>query len=1364
MYRPIIGFGISKYLVRTTTSALLTAFLVSIASAALGVAQVASSVAERGSLTLVNYDAETLGGRAAVYGSASDARGVRYVVTGEGLREYDGGEWRYTALRRERGGRSLDADSNGVVYFGADDDLGYLAVDEQGKTRVVSLAGQLVAAYPEVGNERGLFIYHVVATPHGVAFNVDGDLFLWRDSLPRSGEGQFERFLIGESVESVAWVDGRLLASTRAGLFHVRMDGPSRLLDGTEQIGATPFSLASLGGANSLPRGNGVLLYSGTRAWHYDGQAATLFFDAAAYGFSSISSVAALPDGSVALGTEGDGVLFVDANGDLYGQLSEEDGLADEEVNRVDVADDGLLWIASADGLASVDPLAAITRFDATDGLGGRPHKITRHRGVLYVGTSIGLYQLIPSVNDRARFEPVPGVSWGVIDLQAVGDRLLAATDRGLYALNKDRLVTLGVSQSTLYALSLWPSDSLRVLYAGDDGAMSLRYDPSSRRWSTPDTLVDFGLPIRDITEGKKGERWFMTTPSGLARMTLTQEGADVVRFREEQGLPSGELIIAPYADGAAIQSGRGLLRYDAERDRFVPDSTFGPQFADGTLGFVELDPTPYGLWGSVDGEDIRQRMERYANDTRGLLQPDTPPGLRLMPSETSWDNYAETDADGDDVVWFGTTASLYRYEGAREYVSERATPLVRRVTMGEETLAFLADDSPTLDADHLPLRIAYALPDFRLPEHTRYQTLLDGIDSGWSAPTDETRRDYTNLPGGDYTFRVRALDVYGRVTNEATFTFSVRPPWYLTGWALALFGLLAAGLVWTGVRVRVAQLEERNADLQRTVDERTERIRQQNERLEAQTNQLREVDEAKTRFFANVSHELRTPLALLLGPLAELRAGHRGALPEQAQAELGVMARNGQRLHALVDQILKLTQIDAEVLALDLQPRELVAFARFHTELYDGLARHRDLSLAFESRADRLVCAFEPDAMDKMLGNLIGNALKFTPPGGRVTVTVDQDGADAVVRVADTGIGIPSHELDAIFDRFHQADDSATRAYEGTGIGLSLASELAHLHGGALTVESTHDEGSTFTLRLPLIVAEPVDATAPHAIASVVPDAEALAPKPSIAPPPEAPALTDEPDAETDRTTVLIVEDNADLRGFIRSILEPTYRVHEAIDGANGFDIARALLPDLIVSDVMMPRMDGLTMAERLRDNVDTSTIPLVLLTARATREDRVAGFETGAEAYVAKPFDSDQLRLQIGNLIARQYRLRDKLRSGALPVPEPESESSLVRSLHGAIEAHLTEPNFGIEPLADAIGLSRQQLHRRMRDELDQTPTAFLLAYRLERAAELLRARQGNVSEVAYAVGFNSQTYFSRTFRAHFGASPSAYVKDAV
>ncbi len=239
------------------------------------------------------------------------------------------------------------------------------------------------------------------------------------------------------------------------------------------------------------------------------------------------------------------------------------------------------------------------------------------------------------------------------------------------------------------------------------------------------------------------------------------------------------------------------------------------------------------------------------------------------------------------------------------------------------------------------------------------------------------------------------------------------------------------------------------------------------------------------------------------------------------------------------------------------------------------------------------------------------------------------------------------------------------------------------------------------------------------------------------------------------DRTTILVVEDNADMRAFIRSILAPAYRVLEAADGEKGFDAAKAALPDLILADVMMPRMDGLAMGRALREDPSTWSIPLVLLTARAALDDRIAGLETGADAYLVKPFDPGALRLQVGNLIARQHRLRDRLRPETAPI---ETQSTFEARVCEVIEQHLSDPQFSVEMLAEKVALSRQQLHRRLRDETGTTPVAYIRRFRLDRAVRLLRQGQGNVSEVAYAVGFNSLAYFSSCFHQHFGETPTA------
>jgi CheY-like chemotaxis protein len=396
----------------------------------------------------------------------------------------------------------------------------------------------------------------------------------------------------------------------------------------------------------------------------------------------------------------------------------------------------------------------------------------------------------------------------------------------------------------------------------------------------------------------------------------------------------------------------------------------------------------------------------------------------------------------------------------------------------------------------------------------------------------------------------------------------------------------------------------------------------------------------------------------------------------------------------------------------------------------------------------------FDAEQLEKVLLNLLSNALKFTEAGGKVDVTVNTEGNYAEMIVRDTGVGIAPEQLPRVFDRFFQADTSATRRYEGTGIGLALAKELIELHGGEITAASSLGEGSAFTVRLPLRspVVAPAATTSPGETTPVLVPIDDVSSPESVQPDENA----------DDRTTVLVVDDNADVRAYVRSVLVQSYRVIDAADGQAGLESARAALPDLIVADVMMPELDGLSLGRALKDDPMTDAIPVVLLTARAATEDQIAGLETGADAYIVKPFEPKVLEAQVANLLAQRRRLRERFRQGEVaPTPVAAAEpAELDRKLRPLVVSHLHDPDFNPEALATAAALSYHQLYRALRDDLQTTPSRFIRTVRVECAAELLRQRAGSITEIAYSVGFESLSYFNRAFRERFACAPSEFI----
>jgi signal transduction histidine kinase/DNA-binding response OmpR family regulator len=596
---------------------------------------------------------------------------------------------------------------------------------------------------------------------------------------------------------------------------------------------------------------------------------------------------------------------------------------------------------------------------------------------------------------------------------------------------------------------------------------------------------------------------------------------------------------------------------------------------------------------------------------------------------------------------------------------------------------------------------------------------------------------------------------------------FEVVPRFYETWWFLLAAGLAAVGALGAAVRWWDVRARARQQELELLVEDRTHTIA-------LQAKELRELDRLRTEFFANVSHELRTPLTLILGPLQDARAGHFGPLGDALAAQLQTVERNAQNLLGLVDQLLDVARLDAGGLRLDLRRENLVDLVRRAVESFLPLAERRAIDLTLSVPAEPVEIRCDEVQLDKVLSNLLSNALKFTPRGGAVRVEVTPEADWVRVAVRDTGPGIPADQLEKVFERFYQIPTQLSaqvpdrRRGAGAGIGLALARQLAELHGGKITAESPAGpdggEGSCFTVTLRRAAPGPGSAALSR---RRLPPMTPAPPLPPLPPADAAPPAAE--DTDEDRTTVLVVDDNADIRAYVRRHLEPTYRVLEAADGVEGLDKARRLQPDVVVSDVMMPGLDGNALFRALREDPELAHTPVILLTAKASAEHRLAGLREGVDDYLIKPFDPRELKARLDNLVASRQRLLEHLDVAppvkplrALKVSEvevtPADESFLTR-VQATIEERLDDTGLSVEALAAALGCDRSYLLRKLRALTGETPSDLIRSFRLQRAEQLLRAGAGAVSEVAYAVGFKSVAHFSNAFHDRYGERPSAF-----
>ena len=606
----------------------------------------------------------------------------------------------------------------------------------------------------------------------------------------------------------------------------------------------------------------------------------------------------------------------------------------------------------------------------------------------------------------------------------------------------------------------------------------------------------------------------------------------------------------------------------------------------------------------------------------------------------------------------------------------------------------------------------------------------LDG--GSWTRFDGEPTLRLQALSPGEHTVETRAQRPGWAPGPTSTLVLRVTPPYYRSPWFFALIASGAVALAGLGVRRRAQQAQARERALEATVAERTAALETSLTTVEAQAQRLHDLDRAKARFFATISHELRTPLTLLLGPLRD------AASADDLAAHRAAMERNGGRLLRLIDNLLDISRLEAGAFQVDRRPTDLVPFVRWLVAAFASRAEAEGLSLTYDAPERPVVAAVDRERIERIVFNLLENAFRHTEAGGAVRVRLGADGGAAVLDVEDTGDGIPPEAVVRVFERFRQVEG---RAHGSLGLGLSLVREWAEAHDGSVDVESRLGEGTRFRVRLPLSAAPP----------------EPLAATPE--PPPKAPDAPPPATAPPDAPLVLLVDDHDDVRAYLRSRIEPHYRIAEAADGLDGLEAACRLRPALIVSDVMMPGADGVELCRRLRAEPALAATPVLLLTARTDEAVLLDGLRVGADDVLAKPFYTDELLLRIENLI----EVRQRLRGGPSAAPPTASdEPDWLASVRGAVERHLDNPDLTVDWLASEAAMSTRSLQRRLKEESGLSPLAYIRAVRLEHAHALLASGDMTVRQVAHAVGFRDPAYFGRLFRQGYGVPPSS-VPDA-
>lgn len=924
--------------------------------------------------------------------------------------------------------------------------------------------------------------------------------------------------------------------------------------------------------------------------------------------------------------------------------------------------------------------------------------------------------------------------------------------------------------------------DNQGRFWAGSRGGF-LQFKPQLGQFAN---LADT-LSVKAITQSKKsGLLWLSTLNHGL--VSYNPESREYKSYRR-----TGDPTTGPHHNRIreAIEDNEGRIWITfngiAPPQRFDPATEQFESFEAVQGSDIELDERG-NMWTNYDGlryidlenltykqydQLMDYRPRSIIADGKGRIWGAGQNGLICFdPTSETFERYTVNDGlvtnrlfslyttkSSTGELFFSSPMGLLHFHPDSVW-SDGVSPKIEltQLDISGQPLEEIGGDSPLqtqigltqkIELKHAQnnLTFHYAALHFKNPAANQYQVMLEGKDTDWRDMGSFRQVDYTNLAPGQYTFRVRASNNRGIWTapeEDLALQIRILPPWWLTWWAITLFAL--AGLVLLFYIYRY--FLNRQLAL-------------------AELKKIKELDEVKSKLYTNITHEFRTPLTVIQGMNLKTKEQAEDLQVKEIVANTEVVHRNSAQLLTLVNQMLDLQKLESGTLTIRSIQSDIIPYLNYIFEPFQSHASSKDIRLHVLYGPAKIVMDYDPEKILSIVSNLISNAIKFTPNGGDIYVTIRKEvnsPEQLSIEVKDTGIGIPPEKLDKVFDRFYQVDDTSTRQAEGTGIGLALTKELVHLLKGKISVESKLQKGATFLVQIPITKLAPLQQE--ESLAGFNGSLDGFLPLNGELPfEPSLPLAIDK-----EQPMVLLVEDNKDMLAYLQNCLKDHYHLEAANNGAEGIQKAIVNTPDLIISDVMMPEKDGLELTHTLKTDPRTSHIPIVLLTAKADIASKISGLEIGADAYLPKPFNPEELEVRLRKLIEIRRTLQQKYDKGDFfsnLTRKPEKVLSLdeifLKRAYQAIEDNFEDEEFGIKELMAELNVSRTQLHRKLKALTNHSTSEFIRKIRLAKAKELLLTTDLNVSEIGYRVGFKSSGYFTQAFTDAFGQSPTSFRKSS-
>ncbi|MBO3700650.1 response regulator [Roseivirga sp. E12] len=1217
-------------------------------------------IKEIGTPFVKNYLPTEYGAHEQNYKIVQSKEGFLYIANVTGVIEFDGKSWSVDGRVTDDAFKGVAIGSDNLVYGSAKSIMGRYVPDSVGQLQFESLEPKISKDFTGFGDIRS-----VDALGDELIFRAKEQLLIYDiitdTTRVVSASGSFGRGDVVDNQYYIVDYDRGLL----------RLDGDDfTLLPGTEFLKQNiveeilRFSKDEL---LLISRSSGLWKYDFKKMQSWDTEVSGFLNQHKGFAATNIQ------DQYFALGTTTGGTVIIDSTGQLVQKLDKEMGVGSNGVVQDLFFDkDQNLWIAQDGSISQVILNSPFTTIDDRHGVNGYVLYFQNWNNKTYVSTATGV--VIKSESDpwqstRPKYKPFKPISenrervWMTVKQ---GGDFFSAGNNGFIQITENGLRTLLDNGERMWAaVAMQGGDEMII---GSIEGYLHRFIKKEGRWSYDSRIKGFNKQMDFLEQTEDGDIWMTDSGTGVFKIKLNERRDSAVSVKvygPNEGLPElARNRVFRHEQGLLFATGAGVYKYNIVADRFEPVEKFNKHLSEDYV-FRLIEMKNGDVYGALNPRG-KSLLRKVGDDYE----------LTMVPFQRIAGHNSEyVSGLGGSDVWIAGTG-IKHYKSGYEHRPPAFKAYVRsvRVSNKNDSLIYAGgniDQSIELRPKENAIYFDYSATYYDKSEEIEFQSYLEGSEDTWAPWSDQAARNYTNLSHGTYTFKVRAKNLYGDVSDIGEYTFSIHTPWYLTIWAYILYAILVALSVWLIVKLNTRRLENEKKLLEEAILARTQEIRTQKEKAEAdktliqqQADRLRELDKVKSRFFANISHELRTPLTLINAPLESLIESGKIS-DEEIRTTLKVAKRNGVSLLSLVEEILDLAKLEAGKLKLVENPVQLKEFLSDILSNYTSALQEKGIQLKLDYwPEENLTILLDENKYGKIVRNLISNALKFTKDEIAIQVQYSSDSKEQIqLIITDNGVGIDAVDLQYIFDRYYQSEKPENKAEGGTGIGLALAKELTELMSGSLKVSSQLNIGSVFTIEVPL--KEVKEET-------IVPLTKAdnevldIALRETIA--------NYSVKFSIDKPVLLITEDHPEMRAFIAKTLTPYFSVLQAQNGIEALEILKVQSVDIIISDVMMPLMDGFELLEAIKKDEKLHQISIVMLTARADQEDRLYALTLGIDDYLTKPFSAAVFLARIKNIL--------------------ENRIKVIREFKMMVESTSLVDNKNVSKLIDAYHLSEREV----------------------------------------------------------------------